>query len=648
MYVTTFYSFKGGVGRTMALVNVAVDLARQGRRVLAVDFDLEAPGLDTFDLPRPRAPSPGIIDFVNAFLATGHAPNVEDYLFESLGVANGDGNLWIMPSGAHQDSYAANFAQIDWGTLYDKHDGYLLFEDVKEQWRSCIQPDYVLIDSRTGHTDVGGICTRQLPDAVVVLFFPNAQNLRGLTKVVRDIRAEGMEPRNRAIDLHFVMSNVPDLDDEDKILERIITSFQTDLGFENEPLVIHRYDSLSLLNQVIFTKDRPRSRLAKEYRGLTSEIIRGNLEDRVGALDYITRMQIRSIPGEVGQSPEDVDTHLKKIETNHRADGEVLFRLGALRADDGFADEAVGLFTKAIELGYPDPEVYLRRAHIRRSDHNDHEGASRDAMEALCFSDASRGQVRRAFAMLAQDQRMSAAISVAVTALEPRERVWIASELNGTRIDAATAVAMISPLLIDDHLPKEALHDARQALVLSYIALGRFYEALEAIRNEEPDVSRMRIYFAFNFGMALWGQRSQVVREPFDRVLEIERSNPQEDPDANFYQCMAIANWAVGDTDRAREAAKRARQIVGFPSTGIQLLALPPCTRCRLRARCGPDPQVDRGRRERDSVVHEPRGAALAFGRLRVDFVMFANRISGQALSRVYEDLVSTASASAR
>ena len=49
MYVTTFYSFKGGVGRTMALVNSAVTLALRGRRVLVVDFDVEAPGLDTFE-----------------------------------------------------------------------------------------------------------------------------------------------------------------------------------------------------------------------------------------------------------------------------------------------------------------------------------------------------------------------------------------------------------------------------------------------------------------------------------------------------------------------------------------------------------------------------------------------------------------------
>ena len=56
--------------------------------------------------------------------------------------------------------------------------------------KSPRQPDYVLIDSRAGHTDTCGICTRQLPDSVVVFFFPNEQNLRGLAEVVGDIRAE--------------------------------------------------------------------------------------------------------------------------------------------------------------------------------------------------------------------------------------------------------------------------------------------------------------------------------------------------------------------------------------------------------------------------------------------------------------------------
>jgi Mrp family chromosome partitioning ATPase len=46
--VITFYSYKGGTGRTMALANIACLFARQGTagmRVLAIDWDLEAPGL---------------------------------------------------------------------------------------------------------------------------------------------------------------------------------------------------------------------------------------------------------------------------------------------------------------------------------------------------------------------------------------------------------------------------------------------------------------------------------------------------------------------------------------------------------------------------------------------------------------------------
>jgi MinD-like ATPase involved in chromosome partitioning or flagellar assembly len=46
--VITFYSFKGGTGRSMALANVASLLAQRpgdGRSALMVDWDLEAPGL---------------------------------------------------------------------------------------------------------------------------------------------------------------------------------------------------------------------------------------------------------------------------------------------------------------------------------------------------------------------------------------------------------------------------------------------------------------------------------------------------------------------------------------------------------------------------------------------------------------------------
>ena len=156
--------------------------------MLAVDFDIEAPGLDTFGVLRTREEVPGVVDFVRHYLESGEAPDAAEYIGECPDIGDEGGSLWIMPSGK-SDSYAANFNQVDWADLYDRHDGYLLFEDLKKQWNRAVRPDYVLIDSRTGHTDTCGICTRQLPDSVVVLFFPNEQNLRGLTEVVADVRS---------------------------------------------------------------------------------------------------------------------------------------------------------------------------------------------------------------------------------------------------------------------------------------------------------------------------------------------------------------------------------------------------------------------------------------------------------------------------
>ena len=127
MYICTFYSFKGGVDRSMALVNVAVDLAQRGRRVLAVDFDLEAPGLDTFPVLSPEKPTPGLVEYVARYLDTDVAPDVRDYIGASPMVDN----LLVMPSGAAQTGYASNFGQIDWRALYAERDGYLLFEDLK-------------------------------------------------------------------------------------------------------------------------------------------------------------------------------------------------------------------------------------------------------------------------------------------------------------------------------------------------------------------------------------------------------------------------------------------------------------------------------------------------------------------------------------
>ena len=522
MYVTTFYSFKGGVGRTMALVNVAVTLARRGRRVLVVDFDVEAPGLDTFDVLRPREEVPGVIDFVTQYLEVGRAPAADRFIGECPAVGDQGGGLWIMPSG-RRETYAAKFNQVDWGALYERHDGFLLFEDLKEQWNQIMQPDYVLIDSRTGHTDTSGICTRQLPDSVVILFFPNEQNLRGLTEAVRDIRSEANEPRNKSIGLHFVMSNVPDLDDEDRILESKIKAFQEQLGFAREPMVVHRYDSLSLLNQVVFAKDRPRSRLAHEYAEIVREITARNWADRDGALDYIRRAGRRSrwIEHESIQAREEM---LEKIEDTHSNDGEVLFRLGELGEVDGRMEWAASLIDRAIEAGYDQPNAYLKRARIRANNH-DRDGASEDAWRVLKSDQVLPPMVREAIQWMGSCVPKKLVESTAVRSLKLEEKFWLARTFNRSPEDLSIAVALWEQILHAPDIPASKLYEAKQHLGRSYMGLGRCSDAARMFRNDGQNIAELNI--AVMPSITVWqcgAQPERSTAETFERVVKLDRS----------------------------------------------------------------------------------------------------------------------------
>jgi MinD-like ATPase involved in chromosome partitioning or flagellar assembly len=298
LYVITFYSFKGGVGRTMALVNVAAELVRRGRKVLVVDFDLEAPGLETYKHLRPQKPHPGIVEYITDFRRRDYeVPNLLDYIYQTEPIGKRGGGLWVMPAGRRDREYRNALVSLDWKRLYKDEAGFLLFEDTKKGWEEELKPDYVLIDSRTGDTDVLGICTRQLPDSVVLMFMPNEQNLAGLENVCRDIRREETEGLKKKIGLHFVAANVPDLDDENRILRRQIHTFRERLDFKELSAVIRRYEHLNLLDQSIFTLDRPHTRLARAYRRLLRVLLKDNLADRDGAMlfleDYPARITSR-------------------------------------------------------------------------------------------------------------------------------------------------------------------------------------------------------------------------------------------------------------------------------------------------------------------------------------------------------------------
>ena len=550
MYIVTFYSYKGGVGRTMGLANVGFELAQQGRSVLIVDFDLEAPGLGAFLVNHGSRAARGVVDFVVDYRQSRQPPSIENYVYQ---VGGGSSSVWFMPAGRQGNEYGSKLHSIDWRTLYEEEDGYLLFEDLKEQWRSVFDPDYVLIDSRTGHTDVGGICTRQLPDAVALMFRLDHQNLEGLTRVTKDIRSEGRGPRKKDIKIHFIPSNVPRLDDEKGLLDDHISLFKNELDVTSPMTRIQHYEDLGMLKHTIYTLERPKTRIAGEYRSLTQEISRFNTDDVEGARDYLRRAA-----NQRGyESAETIESRIDRISAKHRYDQEILKLLADVRQRQGKLNQAVSYLTEALEAGASSSENLLRRAELyQRLGRNSEAGA--DIRSIL------RGTLKNFFEVykliniardVDKDVLSELASSVAVSSLDAAETRALAHELLTDSSEFEIAIDILESVLRKDDLDEQEFEKTSKAMVLPLIGIGRFDEALHTLSKPE-NVGEM-----FNFAMADWGCKGGASSELFSNVIEEHEDLDDEvTSQANYDFCIAIAYRVLDKPKKASEYFSAARQ----------------------------------------------------------------------------------------
>jgi nucleoside phosphorylase len=205
--IITFYSYKGGTGRSMATANIGCLLAMreaasdrvEQRPVLVMDWDLEAPGLHRYFMdmltPDEATSRPGVIDYFCALrdklredptfaealggpdgaAALEAAIPLSDYIIEDVGRG-----VDLVKAGRFTRDYAARVASFDWDDFYRSYPVALdaLRVLLARRYRYC------LIDSRTGLTDVSGICTAILPEKLVGVFTPNRQSLDGLIEVI--------------------------------------------------------------------------------------------------------------------------------------------------------------------------------------------------------------------------------------------------------------------------------------------------------------------------------------------------------------------------------------------------------------------------------------------------------------------------------
>jgi pSer/pThr/pTyr-binding forkhead associated (FHA) protein/MinD-like ATPase involved in chromosome partitioning or flagellar assembly/tRNA A-37 threonylcarbamoyl transferase component Bud32 len=243
--IFTFYSYKGGVGRSMALANTAELFYQAGLRVLMVDWDLEAPGLERFfpsiDLEK-ALQKPGLMDMLLRYKkqmaqevdeeTSLEFENPRQYVINTYPDQPSPGQLFLLTPGKRPRSHFADYARtvltFDWQDFYKNWGGELYFNWLREEFESIA--DVVLIDSRTGVTEMGGVCTYHLADTVVMFCTPNQQCVDGTCRMANNFKATELRNlrRGRPLNVLIIPARLERAESDllDKFQEEFMDSFR--------------------------------------------------------------------------------------------------------------------------------------------------------------------------------------------------------------------------------------------------------------------------------------------------------------------------------------------------------------------------------------------------------------------------------------
>ena len=225
MRVVTFYSFKGGVGRTTAMLNVAYSLAQRGRKVVVADWDLHAPGLSLMDPMSNKwgeKAKRGVLDYLLGLRESDDPEKAKNRVtiakilhttkiaVEAQARREGDpeepamqGELFCIPAGdlsggmekfiqqvksaqLHEVTTFLNYVAPEEGEKNKRLVFRVFCEELRQTfipWRMPLStgaPDYLLVDCRTGITELGELLLGDATDLNVLVYGQDPQNLEGL------------------------------------------------------------------------------------------------------------------------------------------------------------------------------------------------------------------------------------------------------------------------------------------------------------------------------------------------------------------------------------------------------------------------------------------------------------------------------------
>jgi len=205
--VVTFYSLRGGVGRSTALAHTARLLAAERKKVLCVDMDLEAPGLTALFGCENEVGELGVVRLL-LDLDQGEDPDVAKHLIR----ITEEYDLYLLPAGQVDPNYAKLLRFLDPNAWYREEDNPL--RELMRKLRNGLPftPDTILVDARTGITPMSAPMIFELADIAIVNFFPHPQTRRGTELLVRGLLSSttyrDADP-GFAPEIRFIASPIP-------------------------------------------------------------------------------------------------------------------------------------------------------------------------------------------------------------------------------------------------------------------------------------------------------------------------------------------------------------------------------------------------------------------------------------------------------
>ncbi len=328
----SFYSFRSSIERSTALLNTALILAKRAFRVIVIDFDLEAPGLSFIGELYPEGEikkQAGVLEYLHSSLVESSALEIKQCVVKPAAFPDG---CYFMPAGRWDNQYVKRLNELDLGKRLETDTKTVtqLLELFRQEIIEYCKPDIVLIDSRTGLSDEGGLCVLQITQYVFLIGALSVQNIEGLSLVKQLIESFKFSNRHY-LKTFLVASQAPE--GEDVIREEMFQVMHEKLG--KYPDVVVPYNPRLAFKEEIGFIQRPHSLLAKAYASIADKICSVRRNEKAGILK--SKAEEKMDRGDYEQALKNIDRALELIPN----DPDSLFirikaleRLGHIKAAD--------------------------------------------------------------------------------------------------------------------------------------------------------------------------------------------------------------------------------------------------------------------------------------------------------------------------